>query len=135
MKLNIGAGKDIRIGWENTDKENDWFTMEHKEESIDAILLNHVVMYMRPEELDPLLAKYNKWLKVGGTLHIETQNIEKVSDVETLYGVGDNAGHRWGWTPRTLMELMIRNGFACTSMAGILHGKPERDFLICGRKI
>lgn len=57
-KLNIGAGKDIRIGWENTDKEQDWFTMEHDKESVDAILLNHVVMYIRPEEMSKLLEKY-----------------------------------------------------------------------------
>ena len=135
MKLNLGAGSDIRIGWENTDKEEDIFKMERRTESIEAILLNHVAMYIRPEEMEQLLIKWYRWLKPDGTIHIETQDLNKVRDPETLFGTGKHAGHRWAWTPKALIALMEKAGFKKIGMvAGILHGKPERDFLICGKK-
>ena len=137
MKLNIGAGNDIRIGWENTDQEEDWFTTKRPKESVDAILFNHCAMYIRPEEMNMLLKKWYVWLKRGGTLHIETQNLDKIgTDLRLLYGEGDNAGHRWAWTPSELGKLMRNAGFNnVTSIPGILHGWPERDFLITGTKI
>lgn len=134
MKLNIGAGKDLRIGWKNTDKEEDLFTMVRDEETVDAILLNHVAMYIRPEDMRSLLNRWFKWLVIGGTLHIETQDLDKVKDPETLYGMGENAGHKWGWTPETLGKLMEEAGFKVSCVPGILHGRPERDFLIAGKK-
>jgi predicted SAM-dependent methyltransferase len=132
MKINIGCGKDKRIGWRNTDKERDWFKIDYKKGSIDAILANHIVMYIRPE--DKLFKKWYRWLKKGGTVHIETQDFNKIKDLNTLYGQGKNAGHRWVWTPKSLSKELQGVGFKTISMPGILHGKPERDFIICGIK-
>ena len=134
MKLNLGCGQDKRIGWENIDKEEDILTMKRDEESVDAILLNHVAMYFRPEEMRVLLKKWYGWLKKGGTVHIETQDLDRIHTPEVLYGMGGNAGHKWGYTPQTLGELMEEAGFRTNAMSGILHGWPERDFLIIGKK-
>ena len=140
-KLNLGSGKDYRIGWINidtkgkSDREEDFFEMEDNL-LVEHILLNHVAMYIRPEEMKKQLKKWYRWLTIGGTIHIETQNLDNVRDPETLYGMGANAGHRWAWTPETLGVLMEEAGFKrVVSVPGILHGKPERDFLICGIKL
>lgn len=140
LKLNLGCGKDYRIGWVNIDirekgdKKADFLKLEYKNCSVDAILLSHVAMYIRPELMRKLLAKWFRWLKIGGTIHVETQDLDRVRDPETLYGMGDYAGHQWAWTPETLGKLLEEAGFSVSSVPGILHGKPERDFLLCGKK-
>jgi len=130
MKVNLGCGKDKRIGWFNTDRI---FSIKKKPNSVKAILANHIVMYIRPE--DKMFSKWYGWLKKGGTIHIETQDFRNIKDIETLYGTGNNAGHRWVWTPKSLKEELKKAGFKkIISMPGILHGKPERDFLIIAIK-
>ena len=131
-KINLGAGQDIREGWINTDEVVE---VMQPSGSIDAILLNHVAMYFRPEEMTTLLERWYDWLKVGGTIHIETQNLRKVNTPEILYGMGKNAGHKWAWTPEALEQIMSKVGFKVTVIPGILHGWPERDFLIIGKKL
>lgn len=136
MKLNIGCGGDKRIGWENIDREENLFTMKRKSNSVDAILLSHVAMYIRPEEMERLMARWYDWLREDGSIHLETQDLRKIHAPEILYGTGDNAGHRWGWTPETLGKIMEDAGFKeVKSIPGILHGWTERDFLISGKKI
>jgi hypothetical protein len=131
-KINLGCGKDIREGWENTDEVE---SVEKENETVDAILLNHVAMYFRPEDMERLLRRWHGWLVEGGTIHIETQNLDKINTPEILYGMGKNAGHKWGWTPETLGKLMKESGFKnIVSVPGILHGWPERDFIITGTK-
>ena len=131
MKINLGCGQDIREGWINTDEVQE---VQQEDNSIDAILLNHVAMYFRPEEMKVLLKRWYGWLKPGGTIHIETQNLRNIKTPELLYGMGKNAGHKWGWKPETLGILMEDAGFKVSVMPGILHGWPERDFLISGTK-
>ena len=134
--MNIGCGDDIREGWENTDREEDWITMEREPGSVDAILLNHVAMYILPEEMTVLLRKWFSWLRPGGTIHIETQHLGRIRTPELLYGTGKHAGHRWGWTPEALGTLMEDAGFSrVVAIPGILHGWPDRDFLISGAKL
>jgi len=140
IKLNIGCGDDIRIGWRNTDKEDgDLYDMRFEKESVDAILLSHVAMYIRPDAMLMLARKWHSWLKPGGTVHIETGNLKSICVLgekqRNLYGMGKHAGHKWAWLPEELAEIMKLAGFNnITFMPGILHGKPERDFLLCAMK-
>ena len=136
LKLNIGCGNDKRIGWENIDENDgqDMYFLDYKEGTVDAILFNHVAMYVRPNDMKDLLNMFYTWLRKGGTVHMETQDFFAIEDPETMFGMGENAGHQWAWTPENLREMMVGIGFDVYSMPVILHGKPERDFLICGTK-
>lgn len=152
VKLNLGNGIDYRIGYTNIDKSEDCKSDIYCDirdydgidsNSVDEILLSHVVMYLRPEELDILLARWYEWLKVGGTIEIETINFDQVIGyagqndksfgLDCIFGTEKTKTHRWGWNITRLRDIMIKNGFINLQLSDG-RKNPNRDFKIIAKK-
>ncbi len=158
-KINLGCGEDYKEDYLNVDNcemfpnaRVDWKSdikdFDAKSNTIDEILLSHVVMYLRPEELQPLLVKWLDFLKEGGKLVIETADIKDIcrnialsnnnqeiykKGLINLFGRTDTGPHTWGWYPASLLEIIMDSGF---SRADTERGekKPDRDFKITAWK-
>lgn len=152
VKLNLGNGNDYRPGYTNIDKSEDVNSDIYcdirdydgtDDDSVDEILLSHVVMYLRPEELDPLLTRWHGWLKVGGTIEIETINFDQVMEhamkndksfgLDCIFGTEVTQTHRWGWNITRLRDIMIKNGFTDLKVSDGSKN-PNRDFKIIAKK-
>lgn len=154
VKINLGCGNDYRKGYLNIDNglmfldakvdmKGDIKTFETAENSVNEILLSHVAMYLRPEELESLLQKIYQWLKVGGTIEIETINFDQVLDfakqndkafgLDCIFGTEKTGPHKWGWNITRLRDLVIKSGF---KKIIIKDGSknPRRDFKIIATK-
>jgi len=155
IKINLGSGQDYREGYVNVDDGSifdlkrdvtaDIFDYELPPESVDEILLSHVAMYIRPDEIEPLLLRWYGWLKVGGKIEIETIDIEKVmrialdgysSDewgIVNLFGTKETCPHRWGWRQDKLIEKLTTAGFvSIIKLDG--EKKPNRDYKLIATK-
>ena len=159
VKINLGSGEDYKFGYLNVDNGlmfpnakldltkdiKDFNTLSN---SVDEILLSHVVMYYRPEELQPLLRKWYSWLKPRGKLIIETIDIRKVAKIllshgsqekinayglTNLFGNEQTGPHRWGWSEKALRDELYKAGF---DKLKVEKGdkKPKRDFKIIAIK-
>lgn len=159
IKINLGAGKDYREGYINVDNQQMYpdakvdFNQDIKDFSIsnnstEEILLSHVTMYLRPEELRPLLKKWHKWLQVGGKMIIETADFRKLCRLVVstypkeivishglinIFGTKETGPHRWGWTRQTLADELNIAGFSKIKFERGTK-KPKRDFIIIGIK-
>lgn len=159
VKINLGSGKDYKKGWINIDDTSmnvctaDVYMNiidydKPKPGTVDKILLSHVVMYLRPEELDILFPRWYGWLKVGGTLEIETIDLKKVMQIalnesdpykahfwglQNIFGTQKTGAHRWGWMSDRLVVKLYRSGFTkITYLKGLK--KPERDYRLIATK-
>jgi hypothetical protein len=144
-RLNLACGNDYREGYINIDNQSmfpeskvdinaDITTITYPKNSVDEILLSHIVMYFRPEELLPLLIKWREWLKKGGLLRIETINLNEVishRSVEKLliplFGKPNTTPHRWAWSFSSLYLLLEKAGFEEVEPEGAAKN-PIRDF-------
>lgn len=152
VKLNLGNGSDYRPGYVNIDWSEDgksdiYCDIRHydgtDENSVDEILLSHVVMYLRPDELDVLLARWHGWLKVGGTIEIETINFDQVMEhamkndksfgLDCIFGTEVTQTHRWGWNISRLRDAIIKAGFTNLQLSNG-NKNPNRDFKIIATK-
>ncbi len=149
--LNLGCGEDYRKGYVNiddgsmfpkckVDKKADITKVSYPSSSVDGILLSHIAMYFRPEELLPLLTKWHRWLKKGGFLRIETINLNDVLNYRDdkkllipLFGKPNTAPHRWAWSFSSLHDLLEKAGFEEVD-ADLASKNPIRDFVIIGLK-
>lgn len=159
VKINLGSGKDYRKGYINVDNqkmfsgekldvESDIKDYSVEDNTVDEILLSHVVMYLRPEELRPLLKRWHSWLKSSGALIIETSDFKKLSIIVctenlpeiindygliNMFGREGEPSHRWGWTRDALIAELQKAGF---SRFGTHKGfkKVDRDFTITALK-
>lgn len=159
VKINLGSGIDYREGYTNVDNKlmfpdakvdviSDIQDHFEPDNTVDEILLSHVVMYLRPSELRPLLFKWVGWLKEGGQLIIETADVKKLcrivaesSDQDevlnhgliNLFGTDKTGPHTWGWYPQILIQECLGIGF---SDIYIEQGdkKPKRDFKLIATK-
>lgn len=156
IKVNLGCGPDYKDGWVNVDNDpncrldicEDIIDFRLNNNSVDKILLSHVVMYLRPVELKQLLVRWHGWLKKGGELIIETSDFKKLAKIiledscpMTLYnfglinifGKGNHPPHRWGWTQEMLSIELYKAGFAELDYR---KGEkiPERDYKIIATK-
>lgn len=159
VKVNLGSGSDYREGYINVDNglmfpdvkvdvKSDIKDFEMPDNYVDEILLSHVVMYLRPEELRPLLKKWYGWLKGAGYIEIETSDFKKLAIIgatETLqeiidndsltniFGKPNNPPHKWSWSKDALSRELKKVGF---DRFGTRKGlkKPERDFIITAIK-
>lgn len=150
-KVNLASGNDYREGYINIDNLSmfpdakvdmnaDVLTLEYPENSVDEILLSHFIMYTRPEELQPLLIKWRRWLKEGGILKIETINLDEVRNHWTekellipLFGKSNVAPHRWAWRFISLSRILNDVGFSNLEQV-IAEKNPVRDFRIIATK-
>ena len=153
-KINLGCGEDYKEGWINIDKDPkhraemtcDIETFSTLDYSADEILLSHVLMYLRPEQLKPLLIRWYGWLKEGGKLTMETADFRKLCNIVStepvedivmsdgminIFGKENEPPHTWGWTSRSLITLLEEIGFK-NIVRTDGDKKPLRDFkLIC----
>lgn len=146
VKINLGCGKDYKKGWINIDNlsmaeckcdvYSDIQIYDTKPKSVDKILLSHVAMYLRPEEFDELLPRWYKWLKPGGTLEIETIDLNEVKQWNSiekllipLFGTEMTGPHRWAWSQNPLIGHLKRAGFKDNKIKSSRGSKnPTRDF-------
>lgn len=159
VKLNLGCGNDYREGYLNIDNglmypdakvymSADITKLEWDEDSVDEILLSHVLMYIRPDEMMILFKRWYGWLKKGGKLVVEQPNIRKIAQIiatETdpihldyfglvnFFGKDNEPPHRWGYYPEGMAISLYKTGFSqCSYGEGIK--KPNRDFKITATK-
>jgi hypothetical protein len=152
--LNLGCGLDYIEGAINIDNglmfpgakldiDGDIRKISRDENSTDEILLSHVAMYLRPEELEPLLVKCHRWLKPGGIIEIETIDFDKVLEyakqndksfgLDCIFGTEVTQTHRWGWNVTRLRDIIIKNGFIDLKVSDGSKN-PNRDFKIIAKK-
>lgn len=158
VKVNLGSGKDYRDGYINIDNGSifntkrditaDIFYYDMPLDSVDEILLSHLVMYIRPDEMEILLKRWYGWLKSGGKIEIETIDIEKVmvyalNPIEdkrvdswgftNIFGTEETGPHRWGWRADILEEKLKKVGFS--SITKTFGDKnPNRDYKLIAIK-
>lgn len=158
VKVNLGSGKDYRDGYINVDDGSifdtkrditaDIFDYDMPLNSVDEILLSHVAMYIRPDEMDCLLARWYGWIKDGGRIEIETIDLEKAMEwasnpfedqkahdwgLINIFGTKETGPHRWGWTVSRLAERLTLAGFkSITRTVG--EKKPNRDYKLMATK-
>lgn len=157
-KINLGCGEDYKRGWINIDNSSmgpckvdvlsNILDFHQEPNTVDKILLSHVVMYLRPEDLDELLPRWLGWLKKGGSLEIETVDLKKVMQIalnesdpykvhfwglSNIFGTESTGPHRWGWMSDRLVVKLYRSGFIKIKYAKGVK-KPERDFRLIATK-
>lgn len=157
-KINLACGNQYIEGFINiddcsmfdckVDMKADIKTLEWNKNSLEEIRLSHFVMYLRPEELQPLLRKWCSWLKPQGILDIETSDIKKVSRIVAsvsmpdivhnhglinLFGNEQTSPHRWGWSSQTLSLELYRSGFSSIKQSKQVK-KTLRDFRLIAIK-
>lgn len=153
-RINLGCGLDYRKGYLNIDDRQmfpesapdvscDMRYWSTDSNSVDEIVLSHVIMYLRPEELDPLLSRCQDWLKVDGTIEIETINFDQVMEharlndksfgLDCIFGTEKTQTHRWGWNISRLRDIIIKNGFTNLKLSNG-DKNQNRDFKIIATK-
>lgn len=150
MKLNLGGGKMKLDGWTNVDIRDadicaDIRALPIEDNSIDQVLLVHVIEHFTYEDADKVLKEIYRVLKRGKKVTIEAPDIletfNQYSDhVEVLsrhvYGIMPENGdigdcHKSGWTAQLACRHLTNLGFIVVSEGhGILHGYPQRDFRV-----
>src|SRR3989344_5149462 len=91
VKLHLGCQEKYLEGYINidlppdaqtvqkvkADKYADVRTLEYQEESVDEVRAHHLLEHFSRQEALLLLARWHKWLKVGGVIHVETPDFEE----------------------------------------------------------
>ena len=142
LKLHLGCGENYLEGYVNidfptanhnvmkvkADKYADITKLEYPAESIDEIRLHHVLEHFNRVVSTGLLIKWQKWLKIGGILRIETPDFEECakklvnsgSDYRTKFALlrhleGDQAEswayHITQWTKDRFIFALQQFGF------------------------
>lgn len=162
-RINLACGTDYREGWINVDNkimyggnmkvdiEADLFEFDREPESVEYLLLNHVIQYITPNQMEGLMRRWYQWLIPGGTIEIEAGDIIKVASrilaaktvselhdgfgVTQLYGIDNKIWNKWAWCPMSLIPILERAGFKnIVELPAVHHYRPERDFLIKATK-
>lgn len=124
----------------------------------DVIMAVHFIEHLPPWKASDLLKSCYDILKPNGILILEQPNIEYCArcllGLETppaggapgqfdLWGFYGDPGHRnewmlhrWGYSPRTMTELLVNVGFPrdCVEVREAQFHQPVRDFRIEARK-
>lgn len=131
----------------------DWL----EDNSVDEIHGIHIIEHFFRDEVPEVLKEWNRVLKKGGILILEQPDVVKcaanflaglVNGNEKLeynlgflgfYGDGTSKeplmGHKWGWYPATLGEVLTERGFINVRQEPAkMHMKDVRDFRIIGEK-
>ncbi len=138
MMLNIGCGARRIEGYKGVDAVPragaDIIAPAHKiplpDESCEEIMAIHLFEHFYRWECEKVLAEWRRLLKPRGRLILELPDLAKCCenilkgregkepDQIGMWGLyGDPRGadpfmaHRWGWTPKTIRELLEKNGF------------------------
>ena len=162
LKLNLGCGGDIREGYVNIDKYDfrqpevvvraDIFTINYPDNSIDEILLSHVIEHLTIWKVPSLFSNCYRMLKQGCKLIITVPDIDKLcrawvdaTDRQERYIVlnaifsphqsdlitGDTISpHIWGWCHEHLNEHLSQAGFSNVIYSDGESKTPGRNWCI-----
>lgn len=82
VKLNLGCGSDLRIGYINSDLYNDKADVKfdssvlpYENNSVDEILAYHIIEHFPYRKALETLLEWHRALKSGGRLRIETPDL------------------------------------------------------------
>jgi predicted SAM-dependent methyltransferase len=133
VKLNLGCGWVYKVGWLNIDKYNttvadiicDIAVLPFTSDSVEILEASHVIEHFDYIHCKYLLSEWFRVLRPGGTLVIETPDLEtsfknflkgkkgcKEKTLQWIYGI-DSPGmqHKTGFTYNFLKELLREIGF------------------------
>lgn len=160
MKLNIGCGLHIKKDYINIDIHKKYHPnivadvtkgLPFEDNSVEEILVIHVLEHLFYIQAEPFIKECYRVLKPEGVIEIEVPDIIKAAK-EIVEGKRDIhecvrrifAGgitkidiprmHRWGWTEKTLKELLEKLKFKVTKISGGKYHQPKLDTLIKARK-
>lgn len=161
MKINLGSGPLKIDGYKNVDVDEsvrpDYVApcdnLPFANDSLDEIFTSHMVEHLTPWHLHECFIEWHRVLKVGGTLAIETPNLEKIIDwmkssndycsfashgMAGLFGdaltYNDFMAHKWGYTPESLKNFLENCNFTDIKILRPKTHYPTRDFRIECRK-
>lgn len=126
MRVNLGCGHVRLEGYVNVDLYADEadikadvlaVTFEH----VDELVAYHLLEHLTHSDAAFLLAKAKAWMRQGGTLEVETPDMEEILNrgptapnwPTYIYGGQEHEGelHRWGYTLDTLTKLVADAGW------------------------
>lgn len=166
FKIHLGCGQSYMDGYLNIDHtsnladiKTDILSLEFDENSLDEVLMYHVIEHFNRFDADKLIKNIYKWLKKDSALIIECPDIEKVAililenkrNIDELengaYGIRGFYGepfpemnfgdyHKWGYSEFTLKYKLFKTGFSQIRVEKPQsHGKRyNRDLRIVGIK-
>jgi predicted SAM-dependent methyltransferase len=164
MRLNLGCGKLLFPGYVNIDKYyyedkrgiktdvvSDLLEYKTDDNSVDEVLLIHVIEHFVYDDGVKLLSNIYKWLKKDGRLIVEAPDVIKAVNVfkddpfqMMIHIFGDlneiregkpEYYHKWGWTEETMVVTLKSLGFNIKFRGGgVTHHRPYRDFRVEGIK-
>jgi hypothetical protein len=137
---------------DRADFRMDIFEFDPPEECADEILANHLIEHLPMHRAPEALTKWLKTLKPGGKFVSEQPNLEELCKdflsgenqhevVTCIYGAavenpddpevkekGALSPHLWGWTPKTLSELVEAVGFKDVQVLAAQGKHPGKNF-------
>jgi len=96
VKLHLGCGQNYLDGYVNIDFPSSEHTIQEKSiadrladitalrfesGSIDEVRLHHVFEHFRRPQITGMLACWNSWMRMGGTVHIEVPDLGRMARV------------------------------------------------------
>jgi predicted SAM-dependent methyltransferase len=140
LMLNIGSGQRPfnKRHWVNIDKQARWNPdvlcdfgnpldkLQFEDDSVDMIVLHHVLEHYGCGQADGVLKECHRLLKLNGSLLVFVPDMRLIADLwreqriddQTymldVYGayMGDEADrHKWGYTLKTLKATLFSAGF------------------------
>lgn len=159
-KLNIGCGQSIIKGYVNIDAwpgpgvdvVSDARDLKYAENSVDEVVMFHVIEHFGLDDACALIRKVFGWLKPGGHVIVEGPDVFKAvkncptGEFDAIRGIfGDIAElrkgkegyqHKWGWTGSLMQQELASAGFNVGEVeAGVSHSPHEwRDYRVVGFK-
>jgi len=134
IKLNLGCGHDIRAGYINSDLYSeeadvkfDSLVLPYENNSVDEIMAYHIIEHFPYNKIWKALEEWNRVLKPGGRLHIETPDFlssceefirQDIHGKRAMHGhffseAGDSPGqlHYFLFTEYHLAWMLSERGF------------------------
>jgi predicted SAM-dependent methyltransferase len=170
VRLHLGCGSVKLAGWINVDGEymrNDPEVVIHDittalpvaDNSVDEILLVHVIEHINPRYVDGMIREWLRVLKPKGTLALEWPDLLKlcqyiVNNPSSLYSddkrikkrsvagiYGDIARykdsvmlHKWGYSEESMCRLLVNCGFKRAWAESNQYPKSEMDSRVVAEK-
>ena len=140
VKINLGCGNDIRVGYINVDKYNNTGNVDHQwdlskleveDGSVDEIYTSHVFEHIEINDVYTVLEEWERALRVGGTIVMRLPDLErevkiwldapadrKWFEVHRIFGSQSHEGntHFSGHSKDSLKYLIERFNFKVTSL-------------------
>lgn len=151
VKLNLGCGKDKRVGYINVDANSKYKPdvvcdltkkLPFPNSSVDEIIIQDVLEHLTKEDGEKLILECSRVLPVNGKIKIRIPDIFSIikkfkgqDDLIMLYIYGDTSqknvwdSHKFGYTKNLIKELLSQAKIKVTSIE-----KIDANFTITGCK-